>query len=206
MQQESSETTGALEAVMQRALAGLEHGKTGSSKSVSVSDETVRGWLLAQPSTAMADRALLTSLQSSLNVEVSLRSRSMFRKDGSFYLVPEKPEVRFMDDGDRSAALARMRNALAGPTKEQVEDWLVMLQAACAGGRKSEVSQAVALEVYSGALMRYPADVAREACMTLAARPRDSANWFPTLSELVSEADRIAAPRRAIVDALMSSA
>ena len=58
-----------------------------------------------------------------------------------------------------------------------------MLQAACAGGRKSEVSQAVALEVYSRCADAVSSRRGPRACMTLAARPRDSANWFPTLSE-----------------------
>jgi hypothetical protein len=102
------------------------------------------------------------------------------------------------------AAIARMEGSLVAPTKTQAEDWLVMLQAACAGGRKSDVGQMVALELYAGTLTRYPADVAREACQALALKERDGATWFPTLAEINSECERRTTPRQTMLHALKS--
>ena len=145
-----------------------------------------------------------TSLQSSLGVGVSLRTEGRYPEDGKPYRVAVGADLAVTDPATLPAAIARMEASLIPPTKTQAEDWLVMLQTACAGGRKSEVGQMVALEVYAGTLTRYPADVAREACSALALKPRDGATWFPTLAELNAECERRASPRQSMVQALKS--
>ena len=84
------------------------------------------------------------------------------------------------------------------PTTEQAENWLAMLQAATAGGKKSHEGAMLTLALYTGALKRYPADVALRACEQLAMR----CSWFPTLGEIVAECDRYAGPRKAMLSGI----
>lgn len=80
---------------------------------------------------------------------------------------------------------------------DQVEGWLIALQVATAGGKRSEESVEAAFNLFSAALRQYPADVARDACQTLAV-----GKWFPTLGELTGACDRLAAPRRVMLQGL----
>lgn len=169
---------------------------------MSANAETVRGWLLAQPSPEAADEALRTSLQSSLGVGVTVRTEGRYPPNGEPYYVAAGCNLAITNEANVPAAVARLEAAMTPPTKTQAEDWLVMLQTACAGGRRSEVGQAVALELYAGTLSRYPADVARAACTSLALKKRDGTAWFPTLAELDAECERRAGPRYATLHAL----
>ena len=166
-------------------------------------EEAARGWLLAQPDPASADKALLTSLQSSLGVEVTVETELRFPVGGGFRVQAVGARVLPGSNGENiPVAAARMRAALTGPTKDQAEDWLVMLQSATAGGRKSEAGTAVALELYAGCLMRFPADVAKAACMKLAM----TATWFPTLAEINATCEALASSRRMLAQALEMAA
>lgn len=199
MQRLSFETIGSLRPVLApESSTGDGPGTTGSS--VTVADaETVRGWLLAQPDPAAADKALLTSLQSSLGVEVTVETELRFPVSGGFRVKAVGARVLpGSNEANIPQAAARMRAALTGPTKEQAEDWLVMLQSATAGGRKSEAGTAVALEIYAGCLMRFPADVAKAACLKLAMTER----WFPTLAEITDTCEAMASSRRLLAHAL----
>lgn len=197
MRPQDSETTG-LQKLAPAALSsiGRQSGETGSGRIATVPDETVRGWLLAQPSPEAADKALQTSLRSSLGVDCRIESQTRFPPEGGFYSVVVGCDLNLAEDANLPQALARMEAAMIGPTRTQAEDWLVMLQAACAGGRKSEAGQMVALELYAGCLSRYPADVAKTVCERLALIPRKGGNWFPTLAEINDACQRLAAPRQ----------
>jgi hypothetical protein len=193
--QKISEITGPPRAERQgESSTGLQLGGRGS---VATSTEgQARAWLLAQPSTAEADKALRTSLQSSLNVEVEIETRMMFPDQGKPYPVPSGSSVKATPETiDR--AVSRLEAAMAPPAKDWAEEMLVILQAATTGGKRSAAGAAVALEVYAGALCRYPADVARDACMALA-----TGKWFPTLGEIIEACERLVAPRRAMLTAL----
>ena len=204
MQPLSSAITGALEAVTPPSSTGIGPGTTASSKSVTVSDDTVRGWLLRQPSPEAADAALARSLTSSCNVTVSPRTESRFPRRGGFYAVPVGYEIEEATTADLPAALARVEQALMPATVEQCEGWLVMLQAATARRSEGEAATAVAYSLYASELRQWPADVARAACQNLArGEGRDGdTNWFPTLAELVAECRRLAAPRKMLVTSL----
>jgi hypothetical protein len=169
---------------------------------VSVPDETVRGWLLAQPSPEEADKALRTSLRSSLGVDCRIETSRRFPVEGGYYSVVVGCDLDLAPDANLPQALARIEAAMIGPTRKQAEDWLVMLQQACAGGRKSEAGQAVALEMYAGCLSRYPADIARTVCERLALLPRKGGNWFPTLAEINDACQRLASQRQFMFDRL----
>jgi hypothetical protein len=161
-----------------------------------------REWLLAQAGPAEADQALLTSLQSQLGVGLKIETEWRFPEGEAAYQLPVGALVSVADEVNIPAAIARLEGAATPALKAQAENWLVALQAACAGGRRSEAGSEVAFDLYSGALTRYPADVARKACSELATKPRDSTAWFPTLPELMAVCERLAAPRRAMLAGL----
>lgn len=64
----------------------------------------------------------------------------------------------------------------------------------------------ITLALYTGALVKFPADVSRKACENLALRNRDETNWFPTLGELVGECERMAGPRQTLLAAMKNHA
>jgi hypothetical protein len=194
----SSATTGALAVVTQRSSVGQRPGTTDASKSVSVSDETAREWLLRQASPEAADAALARSLTSTLGVTASPRTEWRYPNDAPAYRITTGCEFEIQDPGNIPAALAKIEQAMTPPTMAQAEGWLVMLQAATAHRADSDVTSAVAYTLYAAELRRYPADVAKGACERLArGKPgHTGTNWFPTLAELVAECERHAAPRR----------
>lgn len=200
MQRLSFETIGSLRPVLRpESSTGAGPGTTGSSVTAMPDEDVARGWLLAQPDPAAADKALLTSLQSSLGVEVTVGTELRFPVSGGFRV--QAVGARILPgsvEENIPVAAARMKAALTGPTKDQAEDWLVMLQSATAGGRKSEAGTAVALELYAGCLMRFPADVAKAACFQLAM----NSTWFPTLAEINATCEAMSSNRRLLARAL----
>jgi len=200
VQRLSFETIGSLRPVLRpESSTGAGPGTTGSSVTAMPDEDVARGWLLAQPDPAAADKALLTSLQSSLGVEVTVETELRFPVSGGFRV--QAVGARILPgsvEENIPAAAARMKAALTGPTKDQAEDWLVMLQSATAGGRKSEAGTAVALELYAGCLMRFPADVAKAACFQLAM----TSTWFPTLAEINATCEAMSSNRRLLARAL----
>lgn len=121
----------------------------------------------------------------------------MFPENRKPYSVPSGSSVKALDEEGVVRAVARIESAMTPASKESVEEWLMMVQVATAGGKKSVAGTAVALDLYAGALMRFPADVARDACMSLA-----EGKWFPTLGDLIAECERLGAPRETMLTAL----
>ena len=204
MLQKISEITGPLgQALEGGSSSGLRHGKPASGRLLTVSSETVVGWLLAQPSVAEADRALRTSVRSSLGVEVTVEREGRFPESGPAYYVSTGCSLTIADPGQVPAAVAKIEAAMAPASREQCENWLVMLQAALSQGKRSQATTAVAFELFVSALGRYPADAAKAACEALATRPRKGGSaWFPSLPELISELDAFSSERRSLLAAL----
>lgn len=192
MQPVSSAITGALERVTQLASNGASSGKTGSQHLVAKSESETRAWLLKHEPEE-TDRLLLASLTSSLGVEVGLEKQFRFPKEGGYYATPVSANVRAGEN--IPAAIVRMEAALTPPLTEQVEDWLVLLQVACAGGRKSEITGEIALSFYTATLRRFPADVVKAVCQRMATKTRGGTAWFPTLAEMVEMCERLTATR-----------
>lgn len=200
MQHLSSATTSLTSKLAAQAGTGV--GNAGSGQLATANESVAREWLLAQPSVAEADKALLASLKSQHGVEAFFQTESRFPPEGGYYTAVVGCYVRPEEADKITAAIARMEAATAPPTREQAEDWLIILQAATAGGRKGEIDTAVALEVYSGMLAKYPADVAREACTNLALKKRQGGNWFPTLADLNAECEKLADRRKLALSAM----
>ncbi len=201
MQPIDSVITGVLEAVGRRASStGRPAGETGSGAIVTTGENEARAWLVGREPEAV-DRALLTSLRSSLGVNVTIERQLRFPAEGGYYSLPVDCRVDG-DGGNLPAARERVNAAMTPLTKDQAEKWLAALQATTAGRRDSETGQLLALEFYSGALMRYPADVAVAVCTRMATRPSKGPNWFPTLSEIVEMCEWLAKPRQLMAAAL----
>ncbi len=158
-----------------------------------------RDWLLRQASPKEADRALQASLTSSLNVVVRPRYETRFPPSGGFYDVAVGCDVTG-DLANVTQAAERLEAAMTPAESDECEEWLAMLQAACARRNDSEAGANVALSLYTAALRQYPADVAKAACINIATKR--GTNWFPTLGELMAELDHLAAPRRSMLAAL----
>lgn len=172
---------------------GQRHGAIASERSLAAA----RTWLLAQPSVQAADQALVISLQSSLGVGVSLETRMMFPEEGRPYRVVSSCLIQTGDAASITRAADRIRAAMAPDTRERLENMVVALNVATAGQRRSEDAAMAMLEIYVSALMRYPADVARDACMALM-----TMKWFPVLGKVTERCDKLASGRREMLGAL----
>lgn len=193
MKQISSEITGVVERAREASSStGLQRGESGSA---ATTDQT-RAWLIGR-NPAEVDQALLTSLRSSLGVEVEPEFEWRFPKDKPAYRVPGRVHVAGPVE-NLPAARQKTEAACTPPTTEDAENWLAALQVATAGAKRSEQGTMLALSLYAAALKRYPADVAMRACADLAT----TANWFPTLAELIARCDALGGPRLAIRNAL----
>jgi hypothetical protein len=139
---------------------------------------------------------------SSLSVELKPQFRTMFPPNGGFYEVAVGCDVSVIDQANIAPAIEKLEAAMTPANSDECEDWLMMLQAACARRNDSEDGATVALDLYTAAIRQYPADVAKAACMGMATRR--GVNWFPTLGELLEQCDKLAGPRKAMIAALKS--
>ena len=175
------ETIGSVAAGMLPALTGRSHSEIVSETSPSVA----RNWLLERRPEEV-DLALRTSLRSSLNVGLRANEELRFPTAGGY--TAELVSYSVSDPDDRSqAALSKVQAAMTPATADQIEEWLVALQVATAGAKRSDA-----------ALSRFPADIAKAACEHFAMRSR----WFPVLADLVEFCERLERPRRKMVEAL----
>ena len=205
MQQITSAITGVLDQVEARhSSTGPARGETASGPLSTINESEARAWLVAREPEAV-DKALSTSLRSSLGVNVVIDRQLRFPVEGGYYSEAVGCELGG-ETGNFPEARERVNVAMTPLTKDQAEKWLAALQATTAGRRGSETGQQLALEFYSGALMRYPADVAVAVCRRMATRAAKGTNWFPTLSEIVELGDRLSRSRRLMADALGRSA
>lgn len=173
-------------------LTGRASGKPESETSPVVA----RQWLIDRTPTEV-DQALRTSLRSTLKIVLQEHKELRFPVEGGYR--SELVAFSVIDpDGNAAAALARVEAALTPAETQQVQEWLVALQAATAGAKRSEVNMRVAYGLYTGALMRFPADIAKAVCEHFALKSK----WFPVLADVVEHCERLANPRFKMAEAL----
>ena len=169
MQPMSSAITGVLEQAATRASStGHSRSETGSANSLAVSESEARGWLSRQTSPEDVDRALVRSLTSSLGQEPRMVREGRYPEGAPAYSVVVACQVEASSQLAVNAAIGRVEAATTPAEPEQVRRWIAALSVATRGARGSETDALAALELYSGALLRYPADVAKAACTMLA--------------------------------------
>lgn len=199
MQPLNSAITGALAAVTPRESTGQPHGKTELSISGS---ENAKSWLLAQSGPEAADKALLASLGSLLGSEVCLRTELRFPEGRPAYSVAVGADFAASGQDDVTRALQRMHGAMARPERIEAENWFAAMRLATAGGQKADFDVMATMKLYVAELSAYPADVVRAVFKKFTTAPRDATSWFPTLPELIAEAERLVSTRRALISAL----
>lgn len=203
----SSAISGQLGRVQERqSSTGRELGTTGSSKSLTVNDDTARDWLLRQGNPAEVDAALCRSLISTLGVTAVLRTEGRYPPNAPAYRVVVGCDFAMEDPGVIPHARLKIEATMVPPTAEQAEGWLVMLQSVTAHRQDSEPTSAVAYAMYAAELRRWPADIAKSVCFKFARgrAGQTGPNWFPTLAEIAQECERLAAPRQAMLAGLHS--
>jgi len=162
-----------------------------------------RGWLVAR-TPDQVDAALLTSVASSFGAVLSVVSENRFPEDGPAYRVAVTCGVQVASVEQAMAAAERFQGAMLPATQSQVEDWFYALRLATAGAAKAETDEEARLALYVNAMARYPADVAKAALGAFMTRTKGCTAWFPTLAELVAEADKLVAPRQVIIAGLLA--
>lgn len=129
-----------------------------------------------------------------------------FPENAPAYSIPLLPVLTIEDRANLPAAIEKVQATMFAPSKKDCAQWIITMEAACAGGNKSLDGAALKMDLYGGALAKFPADVAKAACEELALKPRDATAWFPTLPELMGVCERLAAPRKMLLAALQTEA
>lgn len=128
-------------------------------------------------------------------------TENRYPAEGGYYSVLKRIGVSGIAPANRAKAAETYRLAMTPPTRDMAEEWVAMLHAATAHRTEGEGGLTVALDLYANALRQFPADCARQACLNLATR-KQTPNWFPTLSELIVEGERLSEERRLIAESL----
>lgn len=203
MKPTNSETTGQPEGRVAQRPIGPQHGGTGSGNALTISETERRAWLVARTPTAV-DEALSASVKSSLGVGLSVVMENRFPEGAAPYRVAVGCSVEVTTREQAVAAAERFQGAMIPATRNQAEEWFYALRLATAGGAKSEMDEAARMALYVSAMAKYPADVAKAALTGFATRLKNGAAWFPTLPELIAEADNLVAPRQTIIAGLLA--
>lgn len=194
----SSAITTSLKAPLSKI--GTQDGEHGSG--TLVNSQQIAGWL-SERSPKQVDSAAVSRAKShGVGLRVTVSDRFPTGKNGErlpSYTVASGCLVSGTDE-QRENALADLRNFQTPPPIRAVEDWLAELSVLTAGRGREGVSAALMINAYSSRLARYPADVVRSALLV------KTWKWFPDWAELESECERLAAPRRQMIAALMQPA
>lgn len=143
-------------------------------------------------------------LRSSLNVTAMIRTEGRFPEDGAAYSVAVGCDLDGMSLARRTEAVDRVQAGMVPATAKDAASWVGALYAATAHAKGDKAALTVVLDLYTGCLMRWPADVAKHACINLALAQRAGPTWFPTLGEVEGECNRLGSPRRVLLDALQN--
>lgn len=138
------------------------------------------------------------SLTSSLGVEVSFDEEWRFPNDAPAYKIVRRANLEADKPENLPAARQKIQGAMTRPTFDQAEEWLATLQAACARRTDSEAMGALGLTLYASTLTMFPADIAKAVCVKMALRKTNGPNWFPSLSEINQECEKMATARTAL--------
>ena len=176
------------------SLIGPLPGAIGSA-ALTISEDEARAKLLAAPSAAETDRRLSQWLES-LPGGVSVETRLVFPVKGGYRKIVDR--VRIGEGVNRAEARAYVAGHFAPMTHDQAEERIVMLDIATKSQKRDDFSASLALSMYAAELRRFPADVARDACVQWA----DTEIFFPALAELHQLLQSLAGFRTSLLGAL----
>jgi hypothetical protein len=170
-----------------------EHGLATPGNS-----ERVAKWLAAHSPREVDEVAVSRASQQN----VGLRVQYSFHQPRNEYgdKLPSVSEVIGCDvagsEADRAIALDAIKKTMVPANVNDIEGWVAELSVITARRQDDEFTEALRLSAYASRLREYPADVARHALLG------KTMKFFPTWHELKAEADRLVAPRRAMIGAL----
>ena len=95
-------------------------------------------------------------------------------------------------------AAEEVRRGMRPAAPEAIEGWLAELSVIVAKRQDDDFTETLRLEAYTKRLMEYPADVVRHALVEKTWR------FWPSWDELKPECERLVAPRRAMLRALLN--
>lgn len=170
-----------------------QHGSTNSAGLTSA-----RNKLLSQ-SPEETDRNLVQYFKSCLMVEPREEVSLTYPTTGGYKRTLTGYSFKGLTDDNRSDAERAIRGAMTPATPEQCEEWIGTLYALTAHRTDDGMSLAVILRFYGDTLGRYPADVS-QATWDYFLRRKDKPNFFPTLSELEDHCDKLARPRKMMME------
>ena len=165
------------------SLPTLQPGSIRVDGLMSETQDGARSWL-AEKRTDEVDRALETSLRSSLNVELNVKREWRFPEGKAPYSVAIMTGVTAPSRANIDRAISRVEMALTPVSRQMAEEMIGQLTAATAMRSDSSEMNEVKLDLYVECLLRHPADVAIEAVRWFAMEPRAGTAWFPTLPEV----------------------
>ncbi len=129
------------------------------------------------------------------------QSRMMFPPEGGFYRRTTGFQVSGLTPENRETARQAVQSAMTRPPLDKCEEWVAGLHAVTARRGDDTATLDLTMSLYAACLAKYPADVAKQACLHFAMRSAKP-NWFPTLSELAEWCEREAAQRQQLLDSL----
>lgn len=172
-----------------------QHGSMSSAGLMSA-----RNKLLSQ-SPQQTDRNLNQWLRSSLNVRPQEDVRMTYPATGGYKREVTGYSFQGLTSENRDQAREAVSMAMTPLEVEQCEELVAMLHAVTARRNEGDVALNIILSMYSRCLASYPADVANSVVQWFAER-NEKPNFFPALSELKSELDRVSSSRRSLMEAL----
>lgn len=144
------------------------------------------------------DRNLLQWLTSHLQIVPQPQVSLTYPTAGGYLRTVTGYSFEGLTDDNRSEALRAVQRAMTPATVERCEELVSTLHAVTAHRQDSENSLKVILRLYSDCLARYPADVSKAVVERFIYRS-DKPNFFPTLSEVKTECDRVAHQRQQLL-------
>ena len=146
------------------------------------------------------DEAILKSLPPSIASSLSPVERTFIDPvyGYDFELEGYKLQAQPIVEHDLKAAHSLLQHCLSTPAPQVIKTALAKLRAATRSRAEDEGDLAMTMQVLGDECAEYPPDVVRAACLRWMRREK----WFPSLSELRDEMQRLVRRRKLIAEAL----
>ena len=156
--------------------------------------------LLAGSDPEATDEAILRSLPPSIASSLSPVERTFIDPvyGYDFELEGYKLQAQPIAEDDLKAAHSLLQRCLSAPSPQVIKTALAKLRAATRSRAEDEGDLAMTMQVLGDECAEYPPDVVRAACLRWMRREK----WFPSLSELRDEMQRLVRRRQLIAEAL----
>lgn len=146
------------------------------------------------------DENLLATLSQRYGISMAQNSRWMFPADRPAYKKTMGMDCSLATESQPAAALHDARMALFPAEKSLLVRKIAELKAKTKSRAQGEMDMGMEIAVYEKELAAYPADIAIEG-LRLAA---EESMWFPSWFEMKEILDQMYAPRKMVIDKLLT--